>query len=54
MTTNPASCRHCPHDKREHMQRWTAEAGWHHWTEPTDAQRLARMRARRNANKETR
>jgi hypothetical protein len=53
MTTTPAACRHCPHPQREHMQRWTAAAGWHRWTEPTDQQRLARMRERRNARKAT-
>lgn len=36
------------------MQRWTQAAGWHPWTEPTDAQRLARMRARRDQQQETR
>ncbi len=50
----PSACRHCPHAEREHMQRWTASAGWHKWTPPTDAQRLARMTARRNHAQETR
>lgn len=49
--TAPSACRHCPHDEREHMQRWAAGVGWHYWTEPTDQQRLARMLARRAARK---
>lgn len=51
--TTPAACRHCPIPERDHMQRWTKAAGWHQWTEPTDAQRLARMKARRGARKGT-
>lgn len=47
--TAPSACRHCPVPEREHMQRWTKAAGWHPWTEPTDQQRLARMRNRRDA-----
>jgi hypothetical protein len=43
----PDGCRHCGIPEREHLQRWHAEAGWHPWTEPTDEQRLERMRARR-------
>lgn len=30
------------------MQHWTTEAGWHPWTQPTQQQIKARMRARRN------
>ncbi len=43
----PNACRHCGIGEREHYQRWTAEARWHGWAAPTDAQRLARMLARR-------
>ena len=46
----PGGCRHCGLLEREHFQRWTTGAGWHRWTEPTDAQRLERMRARRDQN----
>lgn len=46
-TPNPSGCRHCGLDQRDHMQRWTTEAGWHTWTPPTDEQIKARMRARR-------
>lgn len=53
MTTTPAACRHCPLPEREHMQRWATGPGWHHWTEPTDTQRLERMRARRAQRQET-
>ncbi|WNI19207.1 hypothetical protein [Actinacidiphila sp. ITFR-21] len=52
-STTPAACRHCPVPEREHMQRWTQAAGWHTWTPPTDAQRLARMRARQAQRQET-
>lgn len=48
-SVEPNACRHCGVAEREHYQRWTAEAQWHGWTAPTDAQRLARMRARREA-----
>lgn len=47
MTAQPGGCRHCGVPQQDHFQRWTAEAGWHTWTAPTDAQRLDRMRARR-------
>ena len=46
---NPNGCHHCGINQRDHMQRWTKPAGWHQWTPPTDAQILARMRARRTA-----
>ncbi|GAA3718026.1 hypothetical protein [Streptomyces tremellae] len=29
------------------MQRWKAPVGWHAWVQPTNAQILARMTARR-------
>jgi hypothetical protein len=45
-TPNPNGCRWCGHDRRLHCQMWRASARWHKWTEPTNAQRLARMRAR--------
>lgn len=48
--TPPNGCRHCGLPERGHFQRWTRDAGWHGWTAPTDAQRLERMRARRNQN----
>ena len=51
-TTNPAGCRHCGIEYRApHGRRWTAEAGWHTWTAPTDVERLERMRARRDERK---
>lgn len=46
-TPNPNGCRWCGLDQRDHMQRWTDEAGWHTWTAPTDDQIKARMQARR-------
>jgi hypothetical protein len=53
MTPIPAACRHCPVPKDTHGRQYTDAAGWHPWTPPTDTQRLDRMRARRNARKET-
>lgn len=44
----PSGCRHCGIEAHTHFQRWTPEAGWHGWTAPTNAQVLARMRARRH------
>lgn len=49
MTATPNGCRWCGIEQREHMQRWKPPAGWHKWEAPTDVQRLARMRARREA-----
>lgn len=49
---NPSGCRWCGIDERQHMQQWKPPAGWHQWEQPTTAQRLARMKARRNASKE--
>lgn len=49
----PAACRHCHLTERTHGRQYTAAAGWHPWTPPTDQQRLNRMRARRNARKAT-
>jgi len=44
---DPDSCQHCGVPPLRHWQRWTEGVGRHGWTTPTDAQRLARMRARR-------
>jgi len=46
---NPNGCRFCGIDQRDHMQRWSKSIGWHQWDQPTNAQILARMRARRAA-----
>lgn len=43
----PSACRWCGVAAREHMQRWSAVAGWHQWTAPTLEQIKARMAARR-------
>lgn len=48
----PNGCRHCGIDKPNHVQRWAREVGIHGWVEPTDAQRLERMKARRAARAE--
>lgn len=45
----PSGCRWCGADEYGHAQRWKPGHGWHTWEQPTDAQTLARMRARRNA-----
>ena len=53
----PGGCRWCRIPEREHMQRWMPPSkggpGWHQWEPPTDAQILARMKARRAANTTT-
>lgn len=46
-TPPPNSCRWCGIEKRAHGQRWSPEAGWHLWAEPSTALRRERMRARR-------
>ncbi len=46
---NPDGCRWCGISQRAHARQWTAEAGWHQWTQPTQDQIKARMRARRAA-----
>lgn len=43
----PDGCRHCGLPVREHMQRWSAHAGWHKWAAPTQDQIKDRMLARR-------
>lgn len=43
----PDGCRECALPGRGHYRRWTRSVGWHGWIEPSDAQRLARMKARR-------
>lgn len=48
MTVAPNGCRYCGIEERRHFQQWNPAAGWHTWTVPTNAQRLARMLARRN------
>ncbi|MFD7980262.1 hypothetical protein [Streptomyces sp. NPDC059071] len=45
----PFGCRWCGAEERAHAQRWRPSAGWHTWVQPTRAQILARMRARRAA-----
>lgn len=42
----PSGCRHCGLGPRLHFQRWTNEAGWHVFTEPTREQILERLRAK--------
>jgi hypothetical protein len=48
---NPYGCRWCGTDQGHHGWRWVRSAGLHQWAEPTTAQVLARMTARRNARK---
>lgn len=47
MAPVPNGCRHCGRDRRDHGIEWYEAAGFHHWTEPTDSQRIERMRAAR-------
>jgi len=44
---NPNGCRWCGEDQGRHGRRYARSVGMHSWTEPTRAQRLARMLARR-------
>ncbi|MFJ6616643.1 hypothetical protein ACIQOW_03540 [Kitasatospora sp. NPDC091335] len=47
--TEPNGCAHCDIALREHFRRWTPQCGWHAWVQPSTAQILARMQARRAA-----
>lgn len=40
-------CRWCGFSEQGHARQWTPSARWHAHAQPTDAQRLARLRARR-------
>lgn len=51
-TPTPDGCRVCGKPERSHAIEAHPEAGFHNWVEPTDEQRLERMRARRRANEE--
>ncbi|MEU0691933.1 hypothetical protein [Streptomyces uncialis] len=46
---NPSACGQCGVPERQHAQQWEPSAGWHTWVAPSQAQILARMRARRAA-----
>lgn len=46
---NPDGCRWCGTARSTHGRRFVASHGVHAWEQPTNAQRLARMRARRAA-----
>lgn len=46
-TSDPNGCRWCGEAMRNHGIRLTEPAGVHDYAEPTDEQRLNRMRARR-------
>jgi len=45
----PSGCRWCGAGQSGHAQQWKPTHGWHTWEQPTQAQILARMRARRRA-----
>lgn len=45
----PNACRHCNIPQQRHYSQWSKKVGWHTHVQPTDAQRLTRMRARRAA-----
>jgi hypothetical protein len=53
VTADPNGCAWCGLSQRDHQagQRWKPPIGWHDWTPPSDAQRLARMKARRKTQK---
>lgn len=42
----PSGCRWCGRDQRLHFGRWSDEAGWHTFTEPTRELIAERMRAK--------
>ncbi|WP_327335868.1 hypothetical protein OG384_04340 [Streptomyces sp. NBC_01324] len=50
---NPDGCRWCGYGN-PHGWQYLPGKGGHQWEPPTNAQRLARMKARRNARKDTR
>lgn len=45
--TDPGGCAMCGAPERGHAQRWHPHAGFEPWVAPSNAQRLARMYARR-------
>ncbi|UDM00030.1 hypothetical protein [Streptomyces longhuiensis] len=47
----PSGCRWCGTEQSGHGRRWTPGHGIHAWMQPTQAQILARMKARRAARK---
>lgn len=49
----PNGCRWCGIEKPNHVQRHAQFVGLHGWVEPTNKQRLTRMKARRANRKET-
>ena len=46
---DPNACRWCALPRRGHFQQREKSVGWHRFIEPTDRQRLERMKARRAA-----
>lgn len=50
----PNGCRWCGIEKPNHVQRCAQFVGLHGWAEPTNKQRLTRMKARRAARAELR
>ncbi|MFD7855204.1 hypothetical protein ACFV6B_13085 [Streptomyces microflavus] len=49
---DPDGCRWCGVKASRHGRRYVSSQGMHAWEQPTNAQRLARMRARRANRKE--
>lgn len=49
----PGGCRYCGTTRQGHHQTHIPGHGFHPYTEPTDAQRLARLRARRTTTTTT-
>jgi len=45
----PQACRWCEIAERGHGRQFADAVGWHEWAAPSDAQVLARMKARRLA-----
>lgn len=51
MAASPSACAVCGIDKRDHYQRWTQNAGWHGFKQPSQKLIKARMFARRAARR---
>ena len=52
MQRDPDGCHWCGNRSGNHGSQYIRPVGLHKWTRPTDAQRLARMKARRTQQKE--
>jgi hypothetical protein len=49
----PNACSYCDIEQREHFMRWALGPGLHTWIEPSNTQRLVRMKGRRTRKNRT-